>query len=241
ITAAPLNLLWSQIVPYDWPPAQEEKGLVLVDILRSPDSLKAILANADGRPSLLLDADESGPGRSIPLPLGGKDLHIAGNGSGGYWIGGEINRHMIGIAPHYVSDGYLAKISATGNAIWEHRFGNRNERSIQSLAGLPSGEVVVSGRNDDATWLAKISEGGEVLWEKFFGVAKGSSVIAVGELIFVAAFSATHESDFYKYQDDLSLWIFDGAGTLVERRVIRNAINRKSSSAFGKIFLHSEG
>jgi hypothetical protein len=128
-----------------------------------------------------------------------------------------------------LSDAYLAKINRQGRVVWEREFGGRNERNIQSLAPVPSSDdVVVTGKYNDQTWLARIAADGHIVWERFVGSGKGASVTIAGDKIAVAAIEAFQDDRpgaAQAYRDDVGLWRFDAAGTLLDHHVVRGGMN----------------
>jgi hypothetical protein len=235
ILSAQLNVLWSITVEA----GPEPDGLTLLDVPQFPGFPQIALAQEGDRPCLLLNISTSGPGNCIHLLLNGWNLHIS-SADKDVWIGGVTNLHMEGLAPHKVSDAYLAKVSRSGEVLLERRFGYKNEMAIQSLSASPSGDVVVAGRNDDTAWLARISGDGRLLWERSFGLAKGVSVLTGQGRIVVAGFEA-QKQEFHTYQDDVSIWIFDDEGRLLDHRTVRAAINRQLGAAFGTVILRAAG
>ena len=237
-SSKPITVLWSKPITRDWQPPQRSQGLELLEIPTMASTPNVLLAAQDGEPILLVEPGKAGPGQSIPLAIKARSLHIAEDGHGTFWIGGVWHRHMVGIAPHYESEAYLAKVDGRGSLIWERRYGQKTERTIQSLTALRSGGVVVTGINDDTTWLARISEDGEILWERFFGAGNLNSVMAKDQKIIVAALAA-RGTDYRTYAEDVGLWTFDENGSLLDQRTVRRAINSmRGLRGFGEILVH---
>lgn len=226
-----------------WRPVASElndgapSGLVLLDLLRPSTGPAIFLASNAGRLALLMDPDEVGPGKLIDLQLGNNVARrICGTGEA-LWIGGLANERYAGLASAKMSDGYLAKVDRNGRIIWERTFGGHSLRTIESLASLPSGDVVVAGRDDDKTWLARISDGGTIIWEHFVGSGKGASVTTVSDAIFLTAFELNADSTVKSFSEDVSIWRFDEMGDMRAHRVIREGINRERGADFGRLFI----
>jgi hypothetical protein len=216
-------LLWSNSIPEPGsmpgvPP------LALTDVARFGKGFTFLLSKANpldkgaaDRPFLLVGADQSGPGRLIPLNITGWGLRLVPGPDQTIWIGGVKNPGVLWTGEP-VSDGYLAKLDAQGGVIWERQFADKHKREIQSLAPLPSGDVVVVGRYDNKTWLARISGDGQLVWERYLGVGNGVSVTTIGDKIAVAAFKAAPGSSSQSYREDVGFWTYDTAAMEVQSR-----------------------
>jgi hypothetical protein len=217
--------------------AGQESGLILIDIARASDGSLVVLAENDGRPILLLGPNATGPGRSVELRhLSGSGLKLTSGVNDTLWISGyEDSRYSL--FGGYLSEGYLVKLDKKGSIKWERRFGSQTERNIQSVASLPTGDVVVSGKDRKRTWLARISDEGNLVWERFFALGKGSSVIAIGETLLVATFDVHNNQFNQSYQEDVTLFVFSDTGQLLERYAMREAINNNMMFYFGNLSL----
>jgi hypothetical protein len=247
--AEAMIVLWSSALPYQVSPQGAPPNLVLTDMAQSAKEFTFLSAKGDAlakgdadHPFLIVGADQSGPGRLIPLTITGWDLRLARGPGQTIWIGGVKNPGVLWTgAP--VSEAYLAKLDLQGHVIWEREFGSRRKREIQSLSALPSGEVVVAGRDDQRTWLARISGDGKVVWERYLGVGKGASITTVGDEIAVAAFEASAGSVPLSnpYREDVGFWAYDHAGQLLDHRVIRQGINRAYGAYGGTLTIEPFG
>jgi PQQ-like domain len=230
----PLVLLWSKPIasgPSDGAPS----GLVLMDILRSSDGPAVLLASDAGRPGLLLRPNEGGPGSLTYLPLTGNHLRICGGVGETLWIGGVAKERYAGIGSAQMTDGYLAKVDRSGRIFWEQSFGGHSLRTIESLASLPSGDVVVAGRDDERTWLARVSSDGKIVWERFVGSGKGAAVTTIGDRIFLTAFESNTGSAAKSFSEDVAFWSFDETGELRDHHIVREGVNRERGAHFGKL------
>jgi len=237
-------VLWSSSDLSNWSLQSSLPYAALPDLAQSAKELVFLLSKGDGgHPALLIGTDQSGPGHLVSLAITGWSLRLAKGPGETFWIGGLKN-------PGYslfgakLSDAYLARIDRQGRVIWEREFGGRSERSIQSLAPLPSGDVVVAGRYDERTWLARIAADGKIIWERFVGVGKGASVAIAGDKISVVAFEATPGSRLgpsETYREDVGFWSFDHTGQLLKHRVTREGINHRPGAYAGKLTVESAG
>jgi hypothetical protein len=111
------------------------------------------------------------------------------------------------------------------------------------LTPLPSGDVVVVGRDDERTWLARISGDGKVVWEHYFGVGKGASVTTARDKIAVVALEASAGSAPLSnpYREDVGFWTYDYAGQLIGHRIIRQGINRVYGAYGGTLTIEPFG
>jgi hypothetical protein len=157
--------------------------------------------------------------------------------SGEIWIGGSTNGyHDIASAAH--SDAYLAKVSATGEPIWEMAYGSGGWRTIWTIAPLPTGDVVVAGRERWAGRVARIAPDGHQVWERLLGNDLGAAIAPMaGDRLAVVGFETTGSSQTSNYQDHVTLWILDGSGKQITQTRVRDSINKREGSHFGKVLL----
>ena len=123
-----------------------------------------------------------------------------------------------------LSDGYLAKIDREGRLIWELEIARNRKNELQCIASLPSGDVVVAGRDGDHAWLARVTKDGRLSWEKTFGLGKVAAVAVMDDVILVAAFEASGEPVTGPVQARVALWRFSDAGELLDHQIIRDEI-----------------
>jgi outer membrane protein assembly factor BamB len=198
-------------------------------LARSPDGQFVLLAaDALQKDALFVGLSESGPGEKILLPpISASDLHLAAGPGETLWIAGTTNyrRTMFNST---MSDAYLMRLDRAGNIAWERAFGNQTDRSILELAPVRD-DVVVIGSDDENLWLARISADGKIVWQKTFGsgsvymfTTKASVTVSDGNIM-VAAFDAIDQEPPSE-QGRLTLWRFDEAGNLLDRRKIEERV-----------------
>ncbi|HXO72463.1 MAG TPA: hypothetical protein VN838_26180 [Bradyrhizobium sp.] len=207
----------------------------MLDVMRSSDGTIFILIQ-DGKKenSLLVGANESGPGRPVPLAnsksLPEADVRLVEGQGNTLWLGGTRNTRSATFGG-LLSDGYLAKIDRDGRLSWELEFARRNHKiELQSIASLPSGDVVVAGKDDSRSWLARVSKDGRLSWEKTFGFGAIASVAVMGDVILVAAFEASGEPVAGRIPARVVLWRFSDAGELLGQQIIRGEIAQSPST-----------
>lgn len=89
---------------------------------------------------------------------------------GGYVIVGTTNSSGSG-----GYDGYVVKIDALGNPVWERTFGGANWDFLHSIAHSDDGGYVVAGQTHSAgngggdAWALKLDEAGFMQWERTYG------------------------------------------------------------------------
>lgn len=214
--ARPADVLWS--VP----------SIRMLDLMRSSDGTIFILTqNEKKEKSLLVGANESGPGRKIPIAnssaMPEADVRLVEGQGDTLWIGGTRNTRAATFGG-LVSDGYLGKIDREGRLSWELDFARRNRKiELQSIASLPSGDVVVAGKEDDRSWLARVSKDGRLSWEKTFGLGAIASVAVMGDVVLVAAFEASGEPVPGRDPARVTLWRFSDTGEMLGHQTIGDA------------------
>jgi hypothetical protein len=162
---------------------------------------------------------------------------LAAGLSGEIWVGGSTNGyHDISSAAH--SDAYLAKVSPTGEPIWEMAYGNGGWRTIWTIVPLPAGDVVVAGRERWAGRVARIKPDGRQVWERLLGNDLGAAIAPIaGERLAVVGFEAIGSLQAGNYRDHVTVWILDGSGKQLTQTRIRDSINKSEGSHFGKVLL----
>jgi hypothetical protein len=211
-------------IPSELPNADEAVNSVLSDLLRSNRAPTILLTSESNRASLLIDPSRTGFGILFPLPVEAYQLHLAEGAGDTLWIGG-VSRIAASINSARLSNGYLAKVDRGGHFFWQREYGERaTERSIESLATLASGDVVVSGQDSDRTWLARISNDGNVVWEHYVGLGKRSAVTSIDGIIKLATIESIGHQD--AYHENVAVWSFNEAGELLDHQTVREDINR---------------
>jgi len=212
-------------LPADASGQDDRKGATITDVLRTGRKPMVILVTGARFASLLVGADRNGFGTLVPLPIQAYSLHLLGGVGGTLWIGGYSNPYRAVDGRH--TSAYVAKLDHLGKMIWEREYGGRTERRIQSMASLPSGDIVDSATDTHKTWIVRISSDGGIVWERTVGAGKGSAIAVDGDLIVLAAIDGG--SDENGYRDDVSAWSFNMEGQLLGHWTVRQAINRNES------------
>ena len=142
-------------IPSGLPSASGANNWVLADLLRSSEEPTVLLAIESDHASLLVGASRTGFGTPFPLPAKAYSLHLAKGAGDTLWIGG-VSGVAVSISSTRLSYGYLVKVDRLGHFFWKREFGGgETARSIERPVSLPSGDVVVSGRDSKRTWLAR--------------------------------------------------------------------------------------
>jgi len=215
--SASLKVFWSKpvlaLTPGSTPSPRDAPDTLTVGDVLSDAGRPILLGRRTGSQHLLFDADARGPGTDKRLPLKGFAQRLTHGLSGTLWIGGSANERMTG-ASWRLAEGYLAKLDRTGTIMGEYTFPSRGVRRINDLVSLPTGDVVVAGREQETTWLARISATGDLRWERAFGIARGAAVALAGDHIIVVGIEG----------NDLVAWMFDGAGGSIGHRIVRTGL-----------------
>ncbi|MBI2837402.1 MAG: IPT/TIG domain-containing protein [Acidobacteria bacterium] len=104
---------------------------------------------------------------------GGGNAHVfavAGTADGGYIAAGRIE----GDAPSDW-DGWLVRLDAGGNTIWERRYGGTGYDGFSAVVQNPDGSFVCAGvtastgAGDYDYWIVKASANGVLSWERVYG------------------------------------------------------------------------
>jgi|GEM_PF-2734671 len=87
---------------------------------------------------------------------------------GGYIVAGSTQSFGAG---RY--DGWVIKLDASGNIIWQKTYGDILEDLIQSVTQLSSGDYIVAGYTHGShlkdVWVLKLDSTGNILWQKTYG------------------------------------------------------------------------
>ncbi len=83
------------------------------------------------------------------------------------------------------NDGWVVRLDAQGEMLWEHTYGKKNQDAFWSITAVPGGGFAVAGQigttrtGDSDAWVLRLDKKGRVLWEKTFGGKKGDSARAI--------------------------------------------------------------
>lgn len=173
----------------------------------------------------------------------GEWISAAAIDGGGIWVAG-LGGRTSGITVR--SHAQVAKLDEAGEVLWSKGFGAGRSgrdtfRVVTASAALPSGDVVVAGKDERTAWLARISKEGSLEWERKFGVDQDVSVLSIGENILVAASEAEGDPRWDDYREDLTLRVYGGDGELRARAVVREGMNDSQSSHYGAVTLARRG
>lgn len=113
---------------------------------------------------------------------GGADRAVdaAAAPSGGVYVAGTTFSFGGG-----ASDGWVARVGATGSVRWEQALGGSGADELGSVAATPDGGCVLAGRTSSSGaggtdgWVVKLAADGSVQWQKTFGTAADESFAAV--------------------------------------------------------------
>jgi hypothetical protein len=238
VAEAVVTRFFAAPVPTSWPPQAEATNPVIVDILKSSREPIIFLTSDAHRSSLLVGADQFGFGKAIPLRLQGYSLHIAEGSNDTLWIGG-FSRPTVTMMSSRRSLAYLAKLDRAGRVAWEREYGGDSERTIQGLAPMPDGGIVVVGMDSRTTWLAEISGEGDIIWERNLGLGKGSAVAVGHRMIGVAAIEAGSDEESSSYIENVGFWAFNEAGEFLGHEVVRRGIDKDPGELAGIVGIES--
>ncbi len=120
-------------------------------------------------------------------PLGGTGLDVGEDiiqiADGGYIVAGYIGSHNTGDVTGHLGgfDFWIAKLSNTGELLWQKALGGSNEDWGRSVVQTSDGNYMIAGAttssngdvigNDGGAdyWIVKVNDLGEILWQKTFG------------------------------------------------------------------------
>jgi hypothetical protein len=234
----PLTLSFAAPIAMEGVPLAGDRNPTLGDVVRSSEGPTIFLVSEAPYAELLVGAHRTGFGTPAALPIKAYGLRIAEGTGSALWIGG-VRDATVSIISTHLSHGYLAKVDRLGRLLWERDYGEQSERSVQSVSPLVSGDVVVSGKDNNRTWLARVSNEGNVIWERFVGLGKGSAVATRGGVIALGALDPCQCDGGYR--EDVGVWSFDQAGEMIDRRIVRQGINFNQRESAAQIELESVG
>lgn len=115
---------------------------------------------------------------------------------GGYLIAGETSSADGDVTGHYgtasTSDGWLVRLSASGNIIWQKNIGGSGHEQLKTIRATSDGNFVAVGtttsNDNDVTgnhggqdiWVVKFSSTGNLIWNKCYG---GSGKDTAGSIL----------------------------------------------------------
>ena len=111
-------------------------------------------------------------------------------------------------------DGWLVRVDAAGNALWQAHFGSKAEDLVYAMAVVPTGFLFAGATQGNSAqgadnWLVATDAYGNVRWERQWGTAgvdaiNNLSVLPSGDIMGVAAYNSS--SGFFRRDP----WGFDG-------------------------------
>jgi len=128
-------------------------------------------------------------------------VHVAFDPEGAVVLAGSFSTPALdfglGLLPRTSdADVFVAKLDATGRALWSRRFGVRDYQSVAGVAVDPAGNVVIVGSFVDSdidfglgplrsaggsdVFVAQLDPGGDPRWNRSFGGAASDEATAVG-------------------------------------------------------------
>lgn len=87
------------------------------------------------------------------------------------------------LVPDTIFDGYIMKLTATGELVWQNRYGGLNSEIFNSIQELSDGSLIASGRTiasgeEQDAWVIHLTNSGDVLWQKSFGTRFKDEILA---------------------------------------------------------------
>jgi hypothetical protein len=95
---------------------------------------------------------------------------VISSADGGYVVAGAQQSEN----PSYY-DGWVARIDAKGQPLWEHYYGGANDEAIEAIRETPDGGFVFAGTTESQgagrtdAWIVKLDGLGVVQWERTYG------------------------------------------------------------------------
>jgi hypothetical protein len=78
-------------------------------------------------------------------------------------------------------DGWLVRLDASGNKLWDRSFGGYSWDNLYSLRVLNDGGCLLGGQTNNTAWVARCNADGAILWEQTNGLALMWSVGSVDQ------------------------------------------------------------
>ncbi len=138
-------------------------------------------------------------------------------------------------------DALVVRFDADGQKLWETKVGGPGFQVGSEVVELSNGNVIVLGNDGRGLKLWTFSSAGQLRWEQVLGRQRGN-VAAVPNGGVAVLGHESQESD-ESFSEDAVLWLLDSEGALSQRVVVREDINRMSSSFYfsGSIVTQPDG
>lgn len=166
---------------------------------------------------------------------------------GGYIVAGETNSTDGGVVAGYGStkDIWILKLSATGNLLWQKRYGGSGldianhihllaDGSFYLLASSSSNNGNISGNHGTAGYtdgvLMKLDASGNIQWSKCFGGSRNEELLDM-EIIngrtYLAGYANSTDGDIPPQQKNYDVWLLalDANGNKIYSKVYGGAQN----------------
>ena len=158
-----------------------------------------------------------------PLGVGRSGLLIQTNDNGYLVVGATQSNDGDVSGNHGARDGWVVKLSTSGNIEWQKCLGGSSSEDISSVIQTSNGDYVlvggtnsndgdVSGLNgtNDA-WILKLSPNGTILWQNCLGGSAGDGASSVIETqsggYFVSGWSHSNDGDVLENKGSSDGWV----------------------------------
>ncbi|MCP9752982.1 gliding motility-associated C-terminal domain-containing protein [Ferruginibacter sp. HRS2-29] len=172
---------------------------------------------------------------------------IVPTADGGYLVLGETNSTDGGVAAGYggTKDIWLIKLSATGNVLWQKRYGGNgldigNKIKLMAdgnyliAATTSSNDGDISGNHSSNSYtdglLMKVSPAGALLWSKCFGGSKNDELLdmeIVNGKIYAIGYANSVDGDIPPSQKNYDVWVLalDAGGNKMYSKIYGGSQN----------------
>jgi len=126
-------------------------------------------------------------------------MGIATEADSAYMLAGWLNE-----SDPYHQFGWLVKIDASGNVIWEGLLDHNEQNShFYDIIATPDGCWIAAGLAGTDGWLVKFDSSGEVLWQASIRSGEFRGICQVDDGTYVAAGKRNNRGWLFKFRDNM--------------------------------------
>jgi hypothetical protein len=158
---------------------------------------------------------------------------------GGYIVAGETHSNDGDVSGHHGNgDGWVVKLDASGNLLWQKCLGGSSYDSVSSIQQTSDGGYIVAGstysndgdvsgnHGNDDSWVVKLDASGNLLWQKCLGGSNWDYAESIQQTsdggYIVAGITFSNDGDVSGYHGEGDGWIvkLDASGNLLWQKCL---------------------
>ena len=150
--------------------------------------------------------------------------NIKPTGDGDFIVSGDKHVNYSGYVGH---DGWLMKISASGDSLWASTFGGSDNDLFRALCVNSDGTIIAGGQAESYSkgydaWLVKTDADGNEIWNNTYGEGAINSIIQTSPMNYLAAGTRFYPATAY---DGILTKIYENGNVMWQDIVVRSGMD----------------